>query len=175
MTWDRFACGVAIIRRGGLFTVERVETLREKAGQRVIVRFVKPVTKEDWRVFRSASGDKAAQVFVSAPAAVWSAYRSLSRHTVLHLHAEEHPLEEVFLKFFDGQERRHRRQQARTERRYSWLLHLGSVDYRETTERGMAGSESQNKLKEMKQRSCCIRWAEEILWSFFRLFGVFRI
>src|SRR5712691_12828163 len=38
---------VAVIRKGELVTVEEVETLREKAGQRVTVEFGDPVTEEE--------------------------------------------------------------------------------------------------------------------------------
>jgi ABC-2 type transport system ATP-binding protein len=103
---ERVCQRVAIIRRGELITVERVETLREKAGQRVIVEFVDQVTEEELaripgvsRVTKDGTGFR-----FSTSGSMDPLIKALSQHTVLHLHAEEAPLEEVFLKFYDGQE-----------------------------------------------------------------------
>ncbi len=96
---------VAVIRRGELVTVEVVETLREKAGQRVAVDFgdatsvsvaelehipgVSSVTLSNGSYHMSMSGTMDPLI------------KALSRHEVLRLQVEEAPLEEVFLKFYE--------------------------------------------------------------------------
>lgn len=97
---------VAIIRQGELVTVEAVETLRQKAGQLVTVEFddavapqeldgipgVSDVTKSNGSYHLHVSGSMTALI------------RALSRHEVNRLLVEEAPLEEVFLKFYEGSE-----------------------------------------------------------------------
>lgn len=95
---------VAVIRRGEIVTIEEVETLRQKAGQRVIVEFgdgvsadevtripgVSMVTTQNHTYHFNVSGSMDALI------------KALSRHDVLRLQAEEAPLEEVFLKFYEN-------------------------------------------------------------------------
>jgi len=96
---------VAVIRKGELVTVEEVETLREKAGQRITVEF------ED---NASVAPDEMAHVLGVSDVTVSKGIyhmnmsgtmdpliKALSRHEVLRLQVEEAPLEEVFLKFYE--------------------------------------------------------------------------
>jgi ABC-2 type transport system ATP-binding protein len=95
---------VAVIRQGEIVTIEEVEKLRQKAGQRVIVEFgdavsadevarmpgVSMVTSQNHTYHFNISGSMDALI------------KALSRHEVLRLQAEEAPLEEVFLKFYEN-------------------------------------------------------------------------
>ena len=100
---------VAVIRRGELITVEAVETLRQKAGQRVIVEFgdnasvdantriqelshipgVSSVTRNNTSYHFNISGTMDPLI------------KALSQYEVIRLQVEEAPLEEVFLKFYE--------------------------------------------------------------------------
>jgi ABC-2 type transport system ATP-binding protein len=94
---------VAVIRRGELVTVEAVEALREKAGQRVIVEFGDPVTPEELAhipgVSNVTQSNHAYHLNVSG--AMDPMIKAFSHHEVIRLQAEEAPLEEVFLKFYE--------------------------------------------------------------------------
>ncbi|GAC1388594.1 MAG: ABC transporter ATP-binding protein [Ktedonobacteraceae bacterium] len=96
---------VAVIRRGELVTVEEVEALREKAGQRVTVEFSDTTSV--------AAGEMAHVPGVTNVVLSKGIYhmsmsgtmdpliKALSRHEVRRLQVEEAPLEEVFLKFYE--------------------------------------------------------------------------
>jgi ABC-2 type transport system ATP-binding protein len=94
---------VAVIRRGELVTLEAVEALREKAGQRVIVEFGDPVTVEELAHIPGVSNvtrnNSAYHLNVSGT--MDPMIKAFSRHEVIRLQAEEAPLEEVFLKFYE--------------------------------------------------------------------------
>jgi ABC-2 type transport system ATP-binding protein len=96
---------VAVIRNGQLVAVEAVEALREKAGQRVTVEFGEPVATEELaripgiRNVTCADGTYHFTISGSMDALI----KALSRHEVRRLLAEEAPLEEVFLKFYEEQ------------------------------------------------------------------------
>jgi len=96
---------VAVIRRGELVTVERVETLREKAGQRIIVEFVDvgAVSVEELRRVPGVSDVSSSNgvYHMSMSGTMDPLIKGLSRHEVLRLQVEEAPLEEVFLKFYE--------------------------------------------------------------------------
>ena len=94
---------VAVIRRGELVTLEAVEALREKAGQRVIVEFGDPVTVEELEHIPGVSNvtrsNSAYHLNVSGT--MDPMIKAFSHHEVIRLQAEEAPLEEVFLKFYE--------------------------------------------------------------------------
>lgn len=94
---------VAVIRRGELVTVEAVEALREKAGQRVIVEFGDSVTAEELAripgVSNVTQSNHAYHLNVSGT--MDPMIKAFSHHEVIRLQAEEAPLEEVFLKFYE--------------------------------------------------------------------------
>ena len=98
---------IAVIRKGELVTVEEVETLREKAGQRVTVEFGDPVTEEELSripgvsMVRRSNGHYQFNVSGSMDPLI----KALSRHEVIRLQVEEAPLEEVFLKFYEEPEK----------------------------------------------------------------------
>ncbi len=96
---------VAVIRRGELVTVERVEALREKAGQRITVEFAPdasvPVTELERVVGVSDVTLSKGSYHMSMSGPMDALIKALSRHEVLRLHVEEAPLEEVFLKFYE--------------------------------------------------------------------------
>jgi beta-exotoxin I transport system ATP-binding protein len=95
---------VAIIREGELVTEEAVEILREKAGQLVTVEFGDTVAPQELECIPGVSdvtrsnGSYHLHVSGSMTALV----KALSRHEVNRLLVEEAPLEEVFLKFYEG-------------------------------------------------------------------------
>ncbi len=96
---------VAVIRRGELVTVERVETLREKAGQRIIVEFgaTENVSQEELQRIPGVSDVTMSNgsYHMNMSGTMDPLIKALSRHDVLRLQVEEAPLEEVFLKFYE--------------------------------------------------------------------------
>src|SRR5437868_5648268 len=95
---------VAVIRQGEIVTIEEVEALREKGGQRVVVEFGDPITAEELEripgVSNVTSNNHAYHFNVGG--SMDALIKALSRHEVLRLQAEEAPLEEVFLKFYEN-------------------------------------------------------------------------
>ncbi len=98
---------IAVIRKGELVTVEEVETLREKAGQRVTVEFGDPVTVEELARIPGVSMVRQINTHYqfNVSGSMNPLIKALSRHEVIRLHAEEAPLEEVFLKFYEEPEK----------------------------------------------------------------------
>jgi len=94
---------VAVIRRGELVTVEKVETLRQKAGQRITVEFGDQVTAEDLARIPGVSnvGTTNGAYHFNIGGSMDPLIKALSQHEVIRLQAEEAPLEEVFLKFYE--------------------------------------------------------------------------
>src|SRR5579875_1029633 len=94
---------VAVIRRGELITVEAVEALREKAGQHVTVEFGDAVKAEELAQIAGVSNvsqhNHSFNLTVSGT--MDPLIKAFSRHEVIRLQAEEAPLEEVFLKFYE--------------------------------------------------------------------------
>ncbi|HYX49341.1 MAG TPA: DUF4162 domain-containing protein, partial [Ktedonobacteraceae bacterium] len=94
---------VAVIRSGELVTIEEVEKLREKAGQQVIVEFGDTVAKEELAgipgVVDVTKNNSAYHLDVSG--SMDPLIKAFSRHEVIRMQAEEAPLEEVFLKFYE--------------------------------------------------------------------------
>jgi ABC-2 type transport system ATP-binding protein len=99
---------VAVIRKGELVTVEAVGKLREKAGQRVTVEFADSINilaNDLARIpgvsdVRRSSGSYQFNIMGSMDGLI----KALSQYEVLRLQAEEAPLEEVFLKFYEEPE-----------------------------------------------------------------------
>lgn len=95
---------VAVIRQGEIVTLEEVEKLRQKAGQRVTVEFGDAVSADDLSRIPGVSmvtyHNHAYHFNVSG--SMDALIKALSRHEVLRLQAEEAPLEEVFLKFYEN-------------------------------------------------------------------------
>ena len=83
------------------------QTLREKAGQRVTVEFGDPVTEEELARIPGVSmvrqTNRHYQFNMSG--SMDPLIKALSRHEVIRLQAEEAPLEEVFLKFYEEPEK----------------------------------------------------------------------
>ncbi len=95
---------VAVIRQGEIVTIEEVEKLRQKAGQRVTVEFGDAVSADEVArmpgVSMVTSHNHAYHFNVSG--SMDALIKALSRHEVLRMQAEEAPLEEVFLKFYEN-------------------------------------------------------------------------
>jgi ABC-2 type transport system ATP-binding protein len=93
---------VAVIRQGELVTVEKVETLRQKAGQRVTVEFGDPVKAEELASIPGVSNVEIVNglYHFNMGGSMNPLIKALSQHEVIRLQAEEAPLEEVFLKFY---------------------------------------------------------------------------
>jgi ABC-2 type transport system ATP-binding protein len=98
---------VAVIRQGELVTVEAVEALREKAGQRVIIEFGDAVTSEELNGIPGVSDviQSNGSYHLHVSGSMTALIKALSRHEVNHLLIEEAPLEEVFLKFYEVPEK----------------------------------------------------------------------
>lgn len=96
---------VAVIRKGELVTVEEVETLREKAGQRVTVEFEgnATVTPNEMAYVPGVSDVTVSKglYHMNMSGTMDPLIKALSRYEVLRLQVEEAPLEEVFLKFYE--------------------------------------------------------------------------
>lgn len=98
---------VALIRKGELVTVEEVEALREKAGQRVTVEFGDAVSEVELAAIPGVSmvTKSNSSYHFTVSGSMDPLIKALSRHEVIRLHAEEAPLEEVFLKFYEEPEK----------------------------------------------------------------------
>ena len=98
---------VAVIRQGELVTVEEVEKLREKAGQRVTVEFGDTVAQEELARIPGVStvSKNNSSYHFNISGNMDPLIKALSRHEVVRLQAEEAPLEEVFLKFYEEPEK----------------------------------------------------------------------
>ena len=95
---------VAVIRQGEIVTIEEVETLRQKAGQRVIVEFGDAVNADEVARMPGVSmvTSHNNSYHFNVRGSMDALIKALSRHEVLRLEAEEAPLEEVFLKFYEN-------------------------------------------------------------------------
>jgi ABC-2 type transport system ATP-binding protein len=95
---------VAVIRQGEIVTTEEVEKLRQKAGQRVTVEFGDAVSTDELERIAGVSNvtrQNHAYHF-NIGGSMDALIKALGRHEVLRLQAEEAPLEEVFLKFYEN-------------------------------------------------------------------------
>jgi ABC-2 type transport system ATP-binding protein len=95
---------VAVIRQGEIVTIEEVEKLRQKAGQRVTVEFGDAVSADDLSRMPGVSNVSSSNhaYHFNVGGSMDALIKALSRHEVLRLQAEEAPLEEVFLKFYEN-------------------------------------------------------------------------
>jgi ABC-2 type transport system ATP-binding protein len=98
---------VAVIRQGELVTVEAVEALREKAGQRVVVEFGDAVAPQDLDGIPGVSDvtQSNGSYHLHVSGSMNALIKVLSRHEINRLLVEEAPLEEVFLKFYEVPEK----------------------------------------------------------------------
>ena len=94
---------VAVIRQGEIVTIEEVEKLRQKAGQRVSVEFGDPVSADELAHIPGVSNvtDHNHVYHFTVGGSMDALIKALSRHEVVRLQAEEAPLEEVFLQFYE--------------------------------------------------------------------------
>ena len=94
---------VAVIRQGELVTVEAVEALREKAGQRITVEFGDTVAPDELGCIPGVSDviQSNGSYHLHVSGSMNALIKALSHHEVNHLLVEEAPLEEVFLKFYE--------------------------------------------------------------------------
>lgn len=95
---------VAVIRQGEIVTIEEVEKLRQKAGQRVTVEFGDAVSMDELSRMPGVSDVTSHNhaYHFNVGGSMDALIKALSRHEVLRLEAEEAPLEEVFLKFYEN-------------------------------------------------------------------------
>ncbi len=96
---------VAVIRSGELVTVEKVEALREKAGQQVTVEFADSVSMAELARIPGVSAltKTNGAYHLNVSGSMDALIKALGQYTVTRLHAQEAPLEEVFLKFYEEQ------------------------------------------------------------------------
>src|SRR5579863_1751508 len=94
---------VAVIRKGELVTLETVEGLREKAGYRVIVEFGDIITQDELVRIPGVSMVRQTNSHYqfNISGTMDPLIKAPGTHEVLRLQAEEAPLEEVFLKFYE--------------------------------------------------------------------------
>src|SRR5579864_1788396 len=100
---ERVCQRVAVIRQGEIVTLEEVETLREKAGQRVTVEFGDPVSEQELAQIAGVSNvtHNSRAYHLNVSGSMDALIKAFSRHEVIRLQVEEAPLEEVFLKFYE--------------------------------------------------------------------------
>lgn len=106
---------VGVIRAGELVAVERIETLRQRAGQTITVEFGVDDRPSDLDALRripgvvdlaivrhgSAAESRMGAVTFSVRGSVNPLLKTLARYDVVRLSAEEAPLEDVFLRFYE--------------------------------------------------------------------------
>ncbi len=94
---------VAVIRQGEIVTIEEVEKLRQKAGQRVVVEFGDPVSADELSRIPGVSNVTSHNhsYHFNVGGSMDALIKALSCHEVVRLQAEEAPLEEVFLQFYE--------------------------------------------------------------------------
>jgi ABC-2 type transport system ATP-binding protein len=96
---------VAVIRTGELVTLEAVEALREKAGQQVTVEFGDAVPVAEHELERipgvSALRRTNGTYHFNISGSMDQLIKALSQYEVIRLTAQEAPLEDVFLRFYE--------------------------------------------------------------------------
>jgi ABC-2 type transport system ATP-binding protein len=105
---ERTCHRVAVIREGELVAVESIERLRERAGQLVLVEFADDMPEEDLRSIpgvQSVERQKNGSYHLKLAGSIDPVIKVLARHTIRRLEVEEAPLEEVFLKFYAGDDK----------------------------------------------------------------------
>ena len=102
---------VGIIRQGRLVTVERVETLRERAVRKVEVHFDAPVPAAEFAALPGVSDLRVDGAVLRCRLAgrADALVKAAARHTVVDLLSEEPDLEELFFDYYrhDGEEDSH--------------------------------------------------------------------
>jgi ABC-2 type transport system ATP-binding protein len=102
---------VGIIREGRLVTVERVETLRERAVRKVEVHFEAPVAAAEFAALPGVSDLRVDGAVLRCRLAgrADALVKAAARHTVVDLLSEEPDLEELFFDYYrrDGEEDSH--------------------------------------------------------------------
>jgi ABC-2 type transport system ATP-binding protein len=102
---------VGIIRAGRLVTVERVETLRERAVRKVEIHFDHPVPAEEFAALPGVSELRVDGTVLRCRLAgrADALVKAAGRHTVVDLLSEEPDLEELFFDYYrnSGEERSH--------------------------------------------------------------------
>ncbi len=106
---------VGVIRSGELVAVERIETLRQRAGQKVTVEFGPTARPDDPDALRripgvvdltvsshgASEGAGLGALTFTIRGSVDALIKTLARYDVARLSAEEAPLEEVFMQFYE--------------------------------------------------------------------------
>jgi ABC-2 type transport system ATP-binding protein len=95
---------VGIIREGRLVTVERVETLRERAVRRIEIHFEAPVAAEEFAALPGVSDLRVDGSLLRCRLAgrADALVKAAARHTVVDLLSEEPDLEELFFDYYRG-------------------------------------------------------------------------
>jgi ABC-2 type transport system ATP-binding protein len=100
-----------IIREGRLVTVERVETLRERAVRKVEIHFDTPVPAEEFAALPGVSDLRVEGTLLHCRLAgrADQLVKAAARHPVVDLLSEEPDLEELFFAYYrdPGEERGH--------------------------------------------------------------------
>ncbi|HEY7125786.1 MAG TPA: ABC transporter ATP-binding protein [Ktedonobacterales bacterium] len=99
---------VAVIREGELVAVEQIERLRERAGQMVTVEFAHSAPVAELEALPSVQAveqQKNGSYSLKIAGSIDPLIKVLAGHEVRRLAIEEAPLEEVFLRFYTGEEK----------------------------------------------------------------------
>ena len=103
---ERVCRRVAVIREGELVAVERIERLRERAGQVVIVEFADAVADAELAAIagvQAVEHNSNGSLHLKIAGSIDPVVKALARHQINRLAIEEAPLDEIFLKFYGGQ------------------------------------------------------------------------
>jgi beta-exotoxin I transport system ATP-binding protein len=98
---------VAIIREGRLAAVEQVATLRGRSYHHVAIEFASAVDPREFARIPGVTGIKVegSRVSFRAQGELDAVVKTAARHTVVDMELTEPTLEEIFLTFYEGEER----------------------------------------------------------------------
>jgi ABC-2 type transport system ATP-binding protein len=105
---DRVADRVAILRRGRLVVVDRLERLRALAVRRLEIEFARPPDPAEFRVIPGVRTAEAtgALLHVTFEGSADALVKAAAAHDVLSIRSREDELEDIFLRYYQGEDAR---------------------------------------------------------------------
>jgi ABC-2 type transport system ATP-binding protein len=99
---DRVADRVAIIRRGRLVVVDRIESLRARAVRRLDIEFARPPDPAEFRAVPSVRTAEASGhlLHLSFEGSADAVVKAAAAHEVLSIRTREDELEDIFLRYY---------------------------------------------------------------------------
>ena len=98
---------VAIIRKGHLEVVEKIQALQEKTGKVLEVEFSDPVSVDEFEI-KGVSDVQAdnGKLTLTVNENLDSVIEAVSRHRILNMNLRTYSLEQLFLKYYTKEERK---------------------------------------------------------------------